>query len=90
MSHIHLNLVQVIMLNKYKLLSLVNGGWGNWGDWEACSVSCGGGDQDRTRACDSPAPNFGGDECSGSASQTKRCKENPCPSKSNTLSLNII
>ena len=64
---------------------LVHGGWGDWTVWEECPVSCGGADQGRTRACDSPAPEFGGDDCTvdgSSASETQRCNENPCPSTS--------
>ena len=60
---------------------LVNGGWGDWTDWEMCPVSCGGADQGRTHACDSPAPEHGGNDCAGGASETQRCNENPCPSK---------
>ena len=74
-------------------LSLVNGGWGIWGNWETCPVSCGGGDQGRTRLCDNPAPQHGGDDCTvdgSSASESQRCNENPCPSKSNAIILNII
>ena len=74
----------------HKLLSLVNGGWGAWSNWETCPVSCGGGDQGRTRLCDNPAPQHGGDDCTGSASESQRCNENPCPSKFNALTLSII
>jgi len=60
----------------------VNGGWGDWRNWKDCSVACGGGDQDRTRVCDDPAPQYGGNDCSvdgSSDTETKRCNENPCP-----------
>ena len=63
---------------------LVDGGWGEWTEWDQCSVSCGGADQGRTRECDSPAPQFGGDDCLymyTDNSETQRCNENPCPSK---------
>ncbi|CAH1773733.1 unnamed protein product [Owenia fusiformis] len=39
---------------------------GNWGEWEmsgVCSVTCGGGVQERIRVCDKPAPANGGSEC---------------------------
>ena len=71
--------------------SLVHGGWGEWQIGETgwgvdeCPVTCGGADQIRTRVCDNPAPQYGGDECTvdgTSASETQRCNENACPSKS--------
>ena len=70
----------------YKFILLVNGGWGDWTDWETCPVTCGGADQSRTRECDTPAPEYGGDDCTvdgSTGSETQRCNENPCPSKSN-------
>merc|ERR1739845_269657 len=60
----------------------VNGGWGDWTEWDECPVSCGGGDHGRTRSCDNPAPQFGGDDCTidgSSASESQRCNENLCP-----------
>jgi len=60
----------------------IPGGWGEWSDWDECAVSCGGADQGRTRVCDNPPPQFGGDDCTvdGSTdSETQRCNENPCP-----------
>ena len=68
----------------YKFILLVNGGWGDWTDWETCPVTCGGADQSRTRECDTPAPEYGGDDCTvdgSTGSETQRCNENPCPSK---------
>ena len=53
--------------------------------WDDCPVSCGGGDHSRTRACDSPAPEYGGDDCTVDGStdtETERCNEDPCPSTS--------
>ena len=37
-----------------------------WGEWElqgSCSTTCGSGVQSRTRACDNPPPEVGGDDC---------------------------
>ena len=68
-------------------LLLVNGGWSEWRDWEVCPVSCGGGDQSRTRVCDNPKPEHGGVDCTTDGStntETQRCQENPCASKSNS------
>ncbi|XP_076472307.1 uncharacterized protein LOC143301799 [Babylonia areolata] len=52
----------------------VDGGWGTWQAWSACSVSCMGvGVQARTRQCDNPAPLHGGAQCSGTPDQTQTC-----------------
>ncbi len=64
----------------------INGGWNSWSAWTnttSCTVSCGGGtlQQTRTRACDNPAPAFGGAACSGASSenQTIACNTGACP-----------
>ena len=64
---------------------VVNGGWSEWSDWEACPVSCGGGNQTRVRKCDSPTPKVGGKHCSADGStniEILKCHEKPCPSTS--------
>ena len=62
----------------------VDGVWGDWSQWTDCPVSCGGADQRRTRACDSPAPQYGGDDCTAdgkSDSETQKCNQSPCSSE---------
>jgi len=63
----------------------VNGNWGGWSGYSACSKSCGQGTQKRTRSCNNPPPANGGSSCPGSSSQTKRCQvkkcEDFCPGK---------
>merc|ERR1739847_159536 len=61
--------------------NVVHGGWGHWTAWDECPVTCGGADQGRTRICDSPSPEVGGDECTSDgsvASETQRCNEQSC------------
>jgi len=43
----------------------VNGNWGAWGEYGSCYKSCGGGVKERFRACNNPAPKFGGKKCEG-------------------------
>uniref|UniRef100_A0A8C4ZJ04 SCO-spondin n=1 Tax=Gadus morhua TaxID=8049 RepID=A0A8C4ZJ04_GADMO len=47
------------------------GGWLPWSPWAPCSVSCGGGEQYRTRHCASPP-------CSGLHRQSKTCNTQVC------------
>ena len=75
--HLSLNTFKLNIIYAY----IVDGGWGAWGEWSECPVSCGGGQNTRARACDSPAPQHGGAECVGDATETGPCNENPCPSK---------
>lgn len=49
----------------------INGGWTDWG---SCSVSCGGGTQNRN--CTNPTPANGGAACSGAGSQS--CNTQAC------------
>ena len=44
----------------FNLFAGVDGGWSGWSE---CSVSCGGGSQ--SRSCTNPAPEHGGDDCTG-------------------------
>lgn len=51
------------------------GPWLPWSQWSACSVSCGGGQQSRSRLCSSPP-------CSGLSHQSKMCNTQVCLGKS--------
>ena len=49
------------------------GQWGAWTQWSTCSVTCGGGDQDRSRVCSVP------NACSGADIETQTCNAQACP-----------
>ena len=53
-----------------------------WGDWKIgeCSVTCGEGTRNSTRA-HKVAAQFGGDECDGSTYAIENCKEKECPGR---------
>ncbi|XP_061490012.1 hemicentin-1 isoform X2 [Rhineura floridana] len=57
----------------------VNGNWGPWQPWSTCSASCGGGQQTRSRLCNSPSPSDSGRPCPGDNSQLSRCNIQACP-----------
>merc|ERR1712179_796017 len=56
----------------------VDGGFSTWDEWGPCTVECGGGDQTRSRRCDSPPPQFGGADCVGELFECQRCNMEPC------------
>ncbi|OWK06839.1 SSPO [Cervus elaphus hippelaphus] len=55
------------------------GAWTPWSPWSDCPVSCGGGNQVRTRVCVASAPPLGGSPCPGPDAQSQRCGQQPCP-----------
>lgn len=59
----------------------VDGGFGDWSLYGACSASCGGGKRRRTRSCDNPTPAYGGKNCSslGPSMETMACNTQKCP-----------
>lgn len=57
----------------------VDGVFTAWGNWSACSLTCGNGTQSRNRSCEGPY--FGGKNCTGDWGQTKDCNTFPCPGK---------
>eukprot|EP00795_Rhopilema_esculentum_P001012 gene1012-15336_t len=59
----------------------VNGGYGPWGKYGSCSVTCGGGVKTRRRLCDDPKPAFGGNDCSalGPDTESAQCNTHECP-----------
>ena len=60
-------------------VTVVHGSWGPWSLYSSsCSVTCGTGDQTRSRTCTNPAPQNGGDQCVGSATESQPCEREPC------------
>lgn len=66
----------------------VDGGYSEWGDWDDCTVTCGGGDQFRQRSCTNPPPSGGGNNCLtlGLPFESQPCNVNPCPAVNGGLS----
>ena len=60
-------------------LMLVDGGWTTWTLDGTCSVTCGDGTQQRTRACTDPAPVGTGATCGGSGTSEIACNDGVCP-----------
>ena len=72
---------------------LIDGKWGDWSAWTTCTVSCGGGDQTRTRQCDKPSPANGGANCPPDTDQKESlqaCGTQLCPIGRHTLSNNSL
>ncbi|XP_064646659.1 uncharacterized protein LOC135499675 isoform X2 [Lineus longissimus] len=59
--------------------SPINGEWGVWSSYGACSMTCGGGTKKRTRQCKNPAPKNGGNTCHGNSEESKSCADGQCP-----------
>jgi hypothetical protein len=49
-----------------------------WGEWTACTKSCGGGAQTRSKQILRPAQ-YGGKACPAVLTETRSCNEAPCP-----------
>nr|XP_022343628.1 uncharacterized protein LOC111136803 isoform X1 [Crassostrea virginica] len=58
---------------------VVDGGWSAWTVWGACSVTCNGGTQSRTRTCTNPTPQNGGADCVGADTEFQDCNTQACP-----------
>ncbi|XP_061184993.1 uncharacterized protein LOC133193009 [Saccostrea echinata] len=57
----------------------IDGNWASWGSYGACSLTCGGGVQSRSRTCTNPAPQYQGKSCSGSSTSSRSCNTHNCP-----------
>ncbi|KAJ8304500.1 hypothetical protein KUTeg_018083 [Tegillarca granosa] len=56
----------------------IDGNWGSWSSWTSCSVTCGYGTESRNRSCDSPAPQYNGNNCTGDGEETNACWSGTC------------
>ena len=53
---------------------VLDGGFGNWSEWRVCENQASGKPcMCRQRYCDNPAPQCGGEECSGETLQVTNC-----------------
>lgn len=53
-------------------------GWSAWGPWGKCSAKCGGGIRQRSRYCNNPPPQDGGQDCGGCSEEYELCNQRPC------------
>ena len=74
----------------FYVLFPVDGMWTEWSEFGACSVTCDGGTQERTRECTNPAPENGGLDCEGASTESQDCGTDPCPGKITIFILYII
>ena len=85
MSYVSANFFQPTRLDLFLVILVVDGKWTVWGNWGICSLTCGGGVQDRSRTCTNPPPAFGGAQCVGPSRSTRLCNDNPCPGNDKTI-----
>ena len=68
---------------------LAPGGYTEWENWSACSVTCGAGKKSRSRSCTNPSPVGDGATCLeqnlGEATEEQPCNDGTCPGKNFTL-----
>jgi len=60
----------------------VDGGWGPYGKYSSCSLSCGGGVKFAERSCNSPRPSNSGRYCIGKKKKFRPCNLQKCRSPS--------
>ena len=58
---------------------VVDGIWGSWSPYEACSKTCDDGIKIRTRNCTFPPNVVHGKDCAGLDMETTICNEGDCP-----------
>ena len=72
------------------LIFYLDGNWGPWTEYSACSTTCGTGLQIKSRKCNDPAPSIGGLQCDGDFGDVKYCNITSCPNSGGNLSFSKI
>ncbi|XP_053376882.1 SCO-spondin-like [Mercenaria mercenaria] len=57
----------------------IDGVWADWGAWHICTVSCGGGTQERARVCSFKKGSPHGANCTGDTHESQSCETQICP-----------
>ena len=72
--------------------SATDGKYTEWSLWGECSVTCGGGVQQRSRTCTNPSPQNGGADCSvqGPAKEEQKCNPETCHTFLKMIIITII
>ena len=75
-------MVKIMRFSHHVLLYIisVDGGFTDWTPLDTCTVTCGGGTQNRTRSCTNPAPQYGGASCVGDTFGQQSCNTQVCSS----------
>ncbi|XP_072277315.1 A disintegrin and metalloproteinase with thrombospondin motifs 9 [Pyxicephalus adspersus] len=67
-----------VCIPKERDSSVIDGSWGSWSPFGACSRSCSGGIKTAIRECNRPEPRNGGKYCVGRRMKFKSCNTEPC------------
>ncbi|XP_053387082.1 uncharacterized protein LOC123541758 isoform X3 [Mercenaria mercenaria] len=70
--------VAVATVSSVVYFGVTDGGWTDWEDWRACSVTCGTGFTTRIRTCSNPRPSIMGRYCDGTSLQVQSCNNTSC------------
>ena len=85
------SLILVFIIYTLELESeAIDGEWGSWQSWTACSNTCGGGSRSRQRTCSNLPPVNGGKTCTGSSSESSECNTNECKGKFQSVGKNFV
>ena len=60
---------------------IVHGKWSEWSNYTLCDKPCGKEVRTRTRFCNKPEPEFGGESCKGDDVEYQSCAERECKRK---------